>query len=87
MYFNSFLGRGVIDVPLHSVVDYIHKFHTRLEWDDFLMVGLCLYYYYAVIIMIMLVFNSKSRFARQSVMLIGYVSDVNRLLDVMTCNE
>ena len=43
MFFNSFLGRGVIDVPLHCVVGYIHKFHTRLEWDDFLMVGLCMH--------------------------------------------
>ena len=34
----SFLGRGVIDVPMSKIVDYIHKFHSRLEWDDFAIV-------------------------------------------------
>lgn len=33
----SFLGRGVIDAPMADVVDYVHKFHNRLEWDNYLV--------------------------------------------------
>lgn len=43
--FFSFLGRGVVEAPFRTVVDYIHKLQSRLEWDDFLMVCLSLNLY------------------------------------------
>ena len=33
------MGRGVIDAPMDSVVNYLQKFQNRLEYDDTLLVG------------------------------------------------
>lgn len=33
------MGRGIIDVPMDSVVNYLQKFQNRLEYDDTILVG------------------------------------------------
>ena len=33
------MGRGVIDVPIDQVVEYIKNFHRRIEYDEHLKVG------------------------------------------------
>ena len=33
------MGRGVIDVPIGKVVEYIKNFYTRVEYDDHLEVS------------------------------------------------
>ena len=33
------MGRGVINVPINEVVEYIKNFHRRLEYDNHLKVS------------------------------------------------
>ena len=33
------MGRGIIDVPIDQVVEYIRNFHRRIEYDDHLEVS------------------------------------------------
>ena len=40
-----FMGRGVIDVPLKKVAEFLKKVENNLTWDDLLIVSHVLYSY------------------------------------------